>query len=284
MKDFIDSLLIIIVTYKEPYYGCKTFCSLLKSLENESNSSLNLFVYDNSPISLISNDYNTHNKQFKVNYFHDSLNSGLGVAYNNGAKVAGDLGKKWLLLLDQDTDFPDDVLSKYFEAVMANQSIDIFAPTLFSPKGELISPSKYKFRRGSKLSFIPRGTTSLTGITPINSGILLKLSLFNSVGGYNEKIRLDFSDHAFIDKIRTIRKDFYVIPCYIKHNLSSNKLQNFEKEIIRFGFFCEGAKNAAKDTYSEVNYFIINALRAFKLSFVFKNFKFFRVLFKSWFC
>lgn len=284
MEDFLNSLLIIIVTYKEPYYRSKSFCSLLESLDQQYFPNLNFFIYDNSPTSYInskSNLYSVH-QNIKVIYNHDSSNAGLGIAYNKGAIIAEQTNKKWLLILDQDTNFPKDVLVAYFKAVTSNSDIDIFAPTLFAEDMKLISPSKYLFKRGFLLSFIPNGITSLKNITPINSGILISLALFNSVGGYNEKIRLDFSDHAFMDRVRQKRKFFFVINCKILHNLSSYSVNTIDKEISRFKFFCEGAKAAGEETKSKLNYFIITMLRAIKLSYLFKDSVFLSVLYKKW--
>lgn len=284
MEDFLNSLLIIIVTYKEPYFNCKSFCSLLESLDQKYFPNLNFFIYDNSPTSYINskNDINSVYQNINLTYNHDSSNAGLGVAYNKGAAIAKQTNKKWLLILDQDTDFPKNVLVAYFKAVTSNSDVDIFAPTLFTEDMKLISPSKYLFRRGFPLPFIPNGITSLKNITPINSGTLISLTLFNSVGGYNEKIRLDFSDHAFMDKVRQKRKFLFIINCKIVHNLSSYSVNTLDKEITRFRFFCEGAKAAGEETHSKFNYFIISSLRAIKLSYLFKDSTFLSILYKNW--
>lgn len=285
MKEFLDSLLIIIVTYKEPYTNCKSFCSLLESIDQKYFPYLHFFIYDNSPVSFVNSasKLDTDYQNISVIYNHDSSNAGLGIAYNRGATFAKKKNKKWLLILDQDTDFPEGVIQLYYEAILSNSNIDIFAPTLFAKDMKLISPSKYLFKRGFPLAFIPNGITSLKNITPINSGILISLALFNLVGGYNERIRLDFSDHAFMDRVRKKRKFFFVINCYIVHNLSSYNLNTLDKEIARFKFFCEGAKVAGEETQNELNYFIITMLRAIKLSLMFKDFSFILFLYKNWF-
>lgn len=285
MEEFLDNLLIIIVTYKEHFDKCKSFKSLLEGIEKRHYPKMCIFIYDNSPFQFINSfgELNTSNDPINITYFHDSSNSGLGVAYNKGSKLAHELGKKWLLLLDQDTSFSNNILREYYEATINNLQVEIFAPTLFSQKGDLISPSKYLFKRGFKLSQIPQGLTPLKRITPINSGILITTQLFTMVGGYNEQIRLDFSDHAFMDKIRNIKNHFFVINSNSTHNLSSESIDSFEKELTRFSFFCEGAKMAAKDSHSYINYFIITFFRAFKLSTTFGDTVFLKFLLKNWF-
>lgn len=284
MEDFLNSLLVIIVTYKEPYSNCKTFCSLLESLDQQYFPNLNFFIYDNSPTSYVNSksDLSIIYQNINVIYNHDASNGGLGIAYNKGAIIAEETNKKWLLILDQDTNFPKDVLHAYYKAITLNSDIDIFAPTLFAEDMKLISPSKYLFKRGSLLSFIPSGVTSLKNITPINSGILISLTLFNLVGGYNEKIRLDFSDHAFMDRVRKKRNFFFVINCKILHNLSSYSVNTIDEEISRFIFFCEGAKASGEESKSKLNYFIITMLRSIKLSYLFKNTVFLSILYKRW--
>lgn len=284
MEDFLNNLLIIIVTFEESYNESKSFCSLLKSIDEKYFHNLNFFIYDNSPTSYVKSRsvLNSAYKNINVIYNHDPTNAGLGIAYNKGASIAKDVNKKWLLILDQDTDFPKDVLEAYYNAVNSNCNVDIFAPTLFAENMKLISPSKYLFKRGFPLSFIPNGMTSLKNITPINSGILINLVLFNSVGGYSENIRLDFSDHVFMDKIRQKTDFFFVVNCEIIHNLSSCSINTLDKEQIRFNFFCEGARVAGEETKSKFNYFVITMLRAFRLSYLFKDFSFLLILYKKW--
>lgn len=284
MEDFLNSLLIIIVTYKQEYDQCATFRSLVENLCDKYKSDVFLYIYDNSPSKYENDSLHSNKIDRKINviYNHDAQNSGLGVAYNSGAILAEDTGKKWLLLLDQDTNFSGGILENYFEAVISNKQIDIFAPTLFSKNNRLISPSKYFLKRGFALSYVPTGITSLKSITPINSGLLISLKLFNQVGGYDEKIKLDFSDHVFMDKIRKIRNSFYVIPCNSIHNLSSINLGALDNELVRFRFFCEGARNASKNISDSFVYLLINFLRAIKLSIHFKNFIFFIVLYRIW--
>ena len=44
---------------------------------------------------------------FRIHYISDPTNPGVSKAYNVGFELARQLNKKWLLLLDQDTVFPD---------------------------------------------------------------------------------------------------------------------------------------------------------------------------------
>ena len=142
MEDFFNKLLIIIVTYKEPYNESKSFSSLLKSVDEKYFPNLNFFIYDNSPTSYVNSEsiLDCVYKKINITYIHDPSNAGLGVAYNKGASIAEENKKKWLLILDQDTDFPKDIIKEYFKAVISNSDVDVFAPTLFTDNMKLISP------------------------------------------------------------------------------------------------------------------------------------------------
>ena len=98
-----NDILIIIVLYNTKLLSSPSYCSLSGQISVDS-----FFIFDNSPEPMISEDeVNTTG----VMYEHDRTNPGLGHAYNTGARIASKLGKKWILLADQDTIFSTDFFS-----------------------------------------------------------------------------------------------------------------------------------------------------------------------------
>jgi GT2 family glycosyltransferase len=78
-------------------------------------------------------------------------NPGVSRAYLEGARVAAERGKRWLLLLDQDTCFPSEAITVYADALRRYPTEVLFAPVLRAG-ARIVSPCAYRFPRGR-----PRG-------------------------------------------------------------------------------------------------------------------------------
>ena len=177
ISDQIKETLIILVLYKKYLSDSISFQSLDK-IFTKANISLDLFVYDNSPKAMVHPDQISYNN-LNIHYIHDASNSGLSKAYNEGYKAAKKLKKKWLLLLDQDTSFTEELFFTYFNAINKNRSIHLFAPFLID-KDSIFSPCKYYFKRGFKLKHIEPGIHSFKQLALLNSCMLLSTESFKN--------------------------------------------------------------------------------------------------------
>ena len=206
-QSFLDSLLIVLVLYKSDLETSESFQSIETSLKT-TNNSVDVFIYDNSPQRL---DFSLNQYNSKIHYVWDSSNPGVSKAYNEGFAVAENDGKKWLLILDQDTEFDSDFLIKYHVACTSNPTISLFAPILKLNSGEIYSPCTYKFPRTAILKKIDIGITELKSLSLLNSGMLIGANAFKEVGGYDERLKMDFTDFEFIDRYRKISNHFFVL-------------------------------------------------------------------------
>lgn len=239
----IEDVLGIIVLYNSTIEDSDTIKSLNLSLE-KNDRNLDMFVYDNSryPKHLESKFIY---KRMNIYYINDISNSGVSKAYNSGASYANDLDKKWILLLDQDTKFPENSLNEYLSVKNINDSeIKIIVPTLFF-ENSIYSPSGYYFYKTIKHK-CKTGVNFLSGKTLLNSGLFVNLNFFNLVGGYNENIPLDFSDVSFIERVKKYTNKFYLLTIKCSHNLSSDEL---DVQIIkeRFKYYVQGALYYAQE-------------------------------------
>ncbi|MGZ3921653.1 MAG: glycosyltransferase, partial [Bacteroidia bacterium] len=213
-------ILALIVLYKTKLTESKSFLSLSASLAN-SDVCMDLLVYDNTP-SCNEGGILEHYDNWKIIYHADSENGGVSKAYNKGAQIAKEMNKKWLLLLDQDTSFPLDTMQKYMQAIDENAHEKLLAPILMVNKGTIISPCYFKFMRGFSVKAVEPGLKSLKIFSVINCGLCIDVDAFNLNGGYNEQIKLDFSDHDFIRRFRkSIGNRLIVIDLEVFHSLSS---------------------------------------------------------------
>ncbi|TWI93816.1 GT2 family glycosyltransferase [Mucilaginibacter frigoritolerans] len=275
MEDFIA----IIVLYKIKLIESKTFLSLSAALNN-SQTSIDLVVYDNSPVFNQGDEFNSY-KNFNIIYIPDLLNSGVSKAYNKGVEFASQMNKKWVLLLDQDTEFPDNTLQSYLSAIKEYPEKKIFAPIMFVNESKIISPFRYMFMRGFSLKFIEPGINSFNKYSLINCGLCVNVEAFLINGGYNELIKLDFSDHDFIKRFKkSVSDKFVVIDLRVKHELSSETNNSLTSDLVRFDYYLEGA-GYISSSLKEKFFLKLNAtLRCVKLTLLHRNLGFLIKLFK----
>lgn len=271
----INNLLVIIVLYKTKLEDSLSFNSLVKSSDFKKNN-ISFYIYDNSPDE--DQDVYFFND---IDFFYekDYENSGISKAYNKAAAYAKSKGKEWLLLLDQDSSIPADFIVKLEESVNEYSGQILFAPIL-KHNNLILSPCHFKLMKGSAMKLVSPGIRSLKDKSIFNSGILVKLSSFLKVGGYNENVPLDFSDHSFIHRMRNITSEFVVMPIEIDHQLSSFS-QNYDVILRRFIQYCQGVLNYHQFEEKSGLLLVWTFLRAFKLSLQFKNRVFLDVFFKA---
>ncbi|MBC7914108.1 MAG: hypothetical protein H7Y07_08295 [Pyrinomonadaceae bacterium] len=268
-------ILVLLPVYKQNYILSPAYQSILnnfRAVKARSELDLAISIYDNSPLA---SENKVVVEGLPIFYYHDSDNPGVSKAYNYGYQQAKKLDFDWVLLMDQDTTLTGFGLMEYIKSIKMYPEILIHAPILKS--GQLIiSPSKYKFRRGFALKNIKPGIKRLGEIVPLNSGMCIKLSVFESVNGYNEKICLDFSDFDFIRRVSKKIKHFVVMPLVNNHALSSID-ETYESSKIRYIYYCNGAYHSRISRIDPFIFGWVIFLRGLKLSLKFKSFAFFHI-------
>jgi len=273
-QDFIDETVAVLVLYKSKLCETASYLSLTKSLLS-LNARMDVVIYDNSPTPMVT-DSDSISDNWRIHYVHDETNPGVSKAYNEGFKMARKLGKRWLLLLDQDTSFPQNAFVEYSKAVQGNPEICLFAPIVIS-KNKIISPCRYFLNIGYTLRRIKPSIYNFKRKSLINSGMLISVDAFEKTGGYNENIRLDFADHSFIGKYKAIYNRFAVIHLRCFQDFSSDKQLTISSALIRFAFYCEGARNKAVNKLDYFVLILLTILRGTKLSLKYRNVRFLRV-------
>lgn len=268
----LKSLITVIVLYETKITDSATYKSLDSALVH-FDSDLDLIIYDNSNIAHY--DQRTfHLNKFRITYFHDADNPGVSKAYNVAASYAQRLKKNWILLLDQDTSFDVNIFHCYQESIEMYPDVKLFAPILKLSSGEIFSPCRYLFKRGFHLKSIKPGIHSLKNMSPVNSGMLIDLNCFVSVGGYNEKVKLDFSDFQFIERFRSQVNKFVVVNSTAFQDFSDS-LTEIDQKLNRYRIYCECARSCdVKSTSDLLQYSLVTFLRALKLILKFKSHKF----------
>lgn len=267
-----NSIIAVVVLYKSKFEDVKSIQTLSNSIFVAGWKKMDLVIYDNSP------EYNTEpleNSTFYIHYIPDYTNSGVSKAYNSAFEIGRSLGKKYILLLDQDTEVADS----YCRNLVSIDGVhSIIVPRLES-RGVILSPCRYRLGRGTslKITECTEGVKSIKGRNFLNSGSLISISLFEQVGGFDETVPLYFSDFNFFNRVRRFVGFYYQMDAAFNHEMSSNDERDMNKFSKRFEFYCDGAYNCYK-TPVGVFVMIVNVLlRASKLGLKYKTFRFFKI-------
>lgn len=225
----MKAIYVVIVLYKTTLAESQSYQTLLKHKFVED-----YMVYDNSPEEYRQNTALFHKG---VTYVRDYENGGLSKAYNCGARKARELGYQRVLLLDQDTSFPDGIWSKYLENVSYP---GIVAPLIKTKQGMNFSPVDIRGWNLKGLAEPHPGEYSLYDVAVVNSGCCVPVKLFEQTGGYLEMVKLDFSDFQFQVIVRKIQPHIKLIDSTALQNFS-NDSEDIEGLLHRFRLYLECA-------------------------------------------
>jgi len=265
-------ILIVVVLYNKLFKDLLTLNSFLSNIYL-----FDLFIYDNSKIPQEVPNFENVN----IYYEHDENNSGVSRAYNQAYKKAKELDKKLLLILDQDTVFEPNFIDKYMDMYLKYKNDFLYAPIVTNfDKTKIYSPafmSNFVGKAQDSNDFVYKEKYSLAGKSVINSGLMIPLELFEKIGGFNEKLKLDFSDIYFIEKYKKLNAKIVLVNVYLRHSISGDEGANFVKEYNRFKYYCSAAREIGNAL--NTNVFWPPLRRLIRLILKYRNLKFIRIFY-----
>ncbi|MBN9313897.1 MAG: hypothetical protein BGO40_06775 [Chryseobacterium sp. 39-10] len=276
----VDSpfLLFGIVVYREKFWESVSFKTLLQSFQSDAHrvQNLSIFIFDNTDID----GWNVQHEMpifhgVDLYYFHDQSNPGLAKAYNKIAEYAYQNHIAWMILLDQDTTLPKQIYNLYSEAA-ENTSIKIKVPQVFSAD-QLISPSAYKAYRSFQLQKVDP-IMKLHNLSCINSGMMIDVTFFRQIGGYNSFFKLDFCDHDFIEKVKKYTPSIGILPARLQQNFSS-EVHTKEQALTRYKMYVRDLKIYYQNRNPFLVFFMVDAPHLLKLILTYKSLTFFAIRF-----
>ncbi|MFW2136094.1 glycosyltransferase [Chryseobacterium sp. TY4] len=278
-----NDILFVIVTYKEKYYECNSYTSLKNSFLHSSikDIQLNVYVGDNTDVKDWNcSDYLEEEELIKICYKQYD-NPGLSYVYNKAAAYAKTNNFSWIVLLDQDTLLPLDFYKNYLDSIKNNTDITLKVPIIKIDNNRILSPAKYKFYRSYLYKNINAGIMNMRDNSFINTGMLINTDFFLKVGGYNECIKLDFTDHDFVHKCKQYIRQFEVINVELKQDFSS--VTNTKKQAIkRYLLYLRDLKEFKINKENGFLLFInSDLLRLIKLTIQYKTIDFIKLRFKK---
>jgi GT2 family glycosyltransferase len=278
MTRFLAETLAVLVLYKVRLDASDTFLSLTRSLK-KSGRSMEVLVYDNSPTPMV-RDEDLARDGLLLHYISDPANPGVSRAYNRGFEIARQRGRKWLLLLDQDTAFPDDALSCYTDAVEAHGDSLLFAPVLVCGS-TIYSPCANALNLNYHVKAVPPGKVRARGKSLLSSGMCIHVDAFARAGGFDEGIPLDFADHDFMKRYRRHFDSFVVLDLVCAHAFSDREPSDMDRALTRFDYYCKGARGSIKSIPDALSLPPLAFLRAARLCVRFGSLTFLRRLFRA---
>ena len=275
-EEMLDDVLSVIVLYKCDLKNSVSFNSILKAAE-ESKGTLKLLLYNNSPeINIDTSAY--EQKKINVSLINDNTNSGVSKAYNLAHSITNEEGKKWLLLLDQDTQLPSDFFSVFFEHRKKDvEKRELLYIPIIKSNNRIISPAHSFLYRGFTKKKVETGSTDIKNLAIINSGVIVKNHLFENAGGFNKDVQLDFSDFSFFRRVKKIYSKVFILNVECSHSFAGLEYGNYEKVLNRFKIYNRNAVAFSREKgVSKIFVFIPVLGRAFKLSIKFRTLIFLR--------
>ena len=204
----------------------------------------------------------------------DSSNGGLSKAYNKAAEIAREKGYEWLLLLDQDTTFPDGATDEYLRLADAASAQTVIAPRLVSSDGKHLSPCRRGFFGKSVAGNLKSGIYPLGEAMPVNSGTCLRIGEIERCGGYDARLHLDFVDFDFIGRFAKI---FASAKLQLMDSVAiqdfANDTADAEKMLIRFKSFLNDSRTHPESLTVVLRHTLSLTLRTKKLCFILEFFK-----------
>lgn len=265
MTNAAVDICFVIVSYHEEFYSAVSFKTLCEALEATKDWTYKILVYDNSDAEGWNVNYSSLKNADRIFYYHDAKNSGLGVAYNFMAKQAAAMGAKWMVLFDQDTALPKDAAILYRQAIQSDNGILLKVPTVFVGDA-VFSPLRHFFVKTFQAKDIEAGNYPLANYLVINSGMLIHLDLFWSVNGYNEAVKLDFSDVDFIRRIREKIQQFEVLPIKCQQTFSLQVTSDVAVALKRYQSYLNDHYQCERKTFLDwIRYHLINLIHLRRL-------------------
>ena len=151
--------------------------SVLQNVETYRSEVEVLYIVDNSP-DLCRELVDTVKRLDKVTYLTAGKNVGIAAALNIAARKALEEGYDYLLTMDQDSAASDGMISILYGNFVQNSAIGLVTPFHQDRNAPLPMPEQE----------VERVTTAMT------SGNLLFLGAYMTVGGFMEKLFIDYVD------------------------------------------------------------------------------------------
>jgi GT2 family glycosyltransferase len=198
------------------------------------HADVRLIISDNSDNAGIKCESQQQIQQLDAIYLDNNGNIGLSKAYNRILDYIED-GPFWLMLSDDDTIFSPAFLENAYTASKKTNAHAISG--IIRTGDQVMSPVRKNSVFPRKSMFIDK-PGKYNNIYCINSGLIIRSSVFSKIGRYDEKLFLDMIDYWFMDElINNNINEIEIVEGSIDQNFSANEKQSSKAKWKRFGIY-----------------------------------------------
>jgi GT2 family glycosyltransferase len=216
----MQSICAVVVLYRERAQASRTVSALKEAFQVVPRLADELLVciYDNSPEP---EPIPSELLPAETLIFQPGVNGGLPPAYNQALAIAKSRSISWLLLLDSDTKISVEFLNACLRAaneLSESPQIAAIVPHVVE-SGIAHSPRKMGWLRRPALR------PGFSGVFPaeliaLNSGITLRVSAMEALGGFSSEFWLDYLDYWLLRVLQRKGLCIYVLRETVQHSLS----------------------------------------------------------------
>jgi rhamnosyltransferase len=166
-----------------------------------------LYLINNTPDDLDQNIVASLNSD-KIVLVNNYKNKGIATALNQAAMLAQKDGYEYLLTMDQDSKVSDNLVERALIILNNDTEVGIVFPSVINKVRSQISKS----------NFLDKFSIAMT------SGSIIRLDTYNKVGGFLDKLFIDYVDYEF--SLRMILNGYKIIQMediFVYHNLGNIK-------------------------------------------------------------
>jgi rhamnosyltransferase len=183
----MDRVMGVIVTYN-PDIGI-----LKKNISSIIGQVSKLLVMDNNSDNFFEIAALVEENNWKdIILKHYPINKGIAYAYNQGFQIAKSMGMEAVLTLDQDSICPDSLIGS-LGMYLAEDDVAIVCPSVVDRNAPTQITEEEPVKDVSSC---------------INSGALIKVAVWEQIGGYDEQLFIDLVDYDFCK--RAINKGYRI--------------------------------------------------------------------------
>jgi GT2 family glycosyltransferase len=169
-----------------------------------------------------------------VDYVHNPDNGGTAAAYREAARRARLHGCTWALLLDQDTQLPDDFLDTMSMSVVNDRDscVGMLVPYIRQER-EPLSPSTITLWGQIRALRPGADVRSIQRLTAIASGALVRTQVLDELDDLPHAVWLDYVDHWLCARLARSQWKVVVAPAVLEHELSVTTVRRMEPHRLR---------------------------------------------------
>lgn len=208
---------------------------LLDSLVAQAQS---ICIVDNSPSpneEAINNLLSHYSNNFTYNALYDNV--GIAKAQNIGIQHAKENSFSHVLLLDQDSALPENMINNLLkseqELTTKGSKVAAIGPAFIDEKTQEIAPAiNVKFLHTNKTPIDINSTTPVKADYIIASGSLIRLEILESLGNMREELFIDWVDIEWGERCQAYGYQSYITPTVLmQHSIGDESVRILGRNI-----------------------------------------------------